>query len=97
MSEKSKILVTGASSGIGAGYADRFARRGHDLVLVARDGARLNALAAELKAHANVEVDVLVADLTKAEDLARVENRLRTTRTSRSWSTTRAPRSRAIS
>ena len=42
------VLITGASSGIGATYADRFARRGHDLVLVARDRARLEALAGRL-------------------------------------------------
>ncbi len=77
MSEKSKILITGASSGIGAVYADRFARRGHDLVLVARDAARLNALAGQLRAEAKVEVETLVADLTNADDLTRVENRLR--------------------
>jgi short-subunit dehydrogenase len=70
-------LITGASSGIGAVYADRLARRGHDLVLVARDAARMETLAAKLRAEAGVSVDVLRADLTEAADLAKVEARLR--------------------
>ena len=70
-------LITGASSGIGATYADRLARRGHDLVLVARDRDRMETLAKNLRAEANVAVDVLPADLTEAADLARVEARLR--------------------
>ena len=78
MSETSRpaVLVTGASTGIGATYADRFARRGHDLVLVARDAARLQSLAARLRDH-GVAVDVLPADLTARADLVRVEARLR--------------------
>ena len=56
-------LVTGASSGIGAVYADRLARRGHDLVLVARDRAKLEALAARLKSETGVAAEVLAADL----------------------------------
>lgn len=71
------ILITGASTGIGATYADRFARRGHDLVLVARDEARLNALATKLSSEQGVTVDVLPADLTDASQLATVETRLR--------------------
>jgi len=71
------VLVTGASSGIGAVYADRFARRGHDLVLVARDSARLNALAGRLREAFGVKVDIIVADLTRAEELALVEARVR--------------------
>lgn len=71
------VLITGASSGLGAIYADRFARRGHDLVLVARDEARLQALAARLRAEAGVGVDVLRADLADPQDLARVEARAR--------------------
>jgi short-subunit dehydrogenase len=74
---KSAVLVTGASSGIGAVYADRFARRGHDLLLVARDRARMEALADRLRREAGVAVDILEADLTNASDLARVETRLR--------------------
>ncbi|MEW1782427.1 SDR family oxidoreductase [Arthrobacter sp. NPDC080086] len=71
------VLITGASSGIGATYADRFARRGHDLVLVARDKARLDALAARLRKDNGVAVDVLQADLTAPADLAALETRLR--------------------
>ena len=71
------VLITGASSGIGATYAERFARRGHDLVVVARDKARLEALATRLRAECNIVVDVLQADLTKSADLSTVETRLR--------------------
>lgn len=70
-------LVTGASSGIGAIYADQLARRGHDLVLVARDRDRMEALAARLRAETGVGIDVLPVDLTEPGDLARVEARLR--------------------
>ncbi len=70
-------LITGASSGIGATYADRLARRGHDLVLVARDEQRMDAIGARLRAEAGVVVDVLPADLTNQSDLNRVEARLR--------------------
>jgi len=77
MTKLPSVLITGASSGIGATYADRFARRGHDLVLVARDGARMEALAARLRQDTGVAIDILPADLTQREDLARVEARLR--------------------
>lgn len=71
------VLITGASTGIGATYADRFARRGHDLVLVARDRKRMEALAARLRQETGVAVDIIQADLTQAGDLAVVEARLR--------------------
>jgi uncharacterized protein len=70
-------LITGASSGIGATYADRLARRGYDLVLVARDKQRMEALAAPLREQTGVAIDILPADLTQAEDLRAVEARLR--------------------
>ena len=77
MSHKPSVLITGASTGIGAVYADRFAKRGHDLVLVARDRTRLEALAVRLRRETGVSVDVLPADLTNSHDLAVVEARLR--------------------
>jgi short-subunit dehydrogenase len=70
-------LITGASTGIGATYADRLAHRGHNLVLVARDRARMEALALRLRSETGVTVDVLAADLTDALELKRVEDRLR--------------------
>lgn len=70
-------LITGASAGIGAMYADRLAKRGYDLVLVARDQKRLDALAARLTNETGVAVETLRADLLAKPDLARVEQRLR--------------------
>lgn len=71
------VLITGASTGIGATYADRFARRGHDLVLVARNEQRMEALAVRLRQETGVAIDIIQADLTQAADLAVVEARLR--------------------
>ncbi|MEI3855119.1 MULTISPECIES: SDR family NAD(P)-dependent oxidoreductase [Ensifer] len=77
MSKKSAVLVTGASTGIGAVYAERFARRGHDLILVARNALRMAELAERLRSETGVNVDVLPADLTDEQDMAKVEQRLR--------------------
>lgn len=74
---QSTVLITGASTGIGAVYAERFASRGHNLVLVARDKTKLDSLAERLRHERGISVDVLPADLTQAEDLTAVEARLR--------------------
>ncbi len=73
---KGKALITGASTGIGAVYADRLARRGYDLTLVARDTARLQTLAHRLRAETGRAIDVLPADLTDRAQLAAVEARI---------------------
>ena len=70
-------LVTGASSGIGAIYAERLAARGFDLLLVARDERRLEAAATKLRAEHSVQVEVLKADLTQKNDVLKIEQRLR--------------------
>jgi short-subunit dehydrogenase len=69
-------LVTGASSGIGQALAERLARDGHDLIVVARRGRRLGALADRLQAEHGVAVEALIADLTEPDDVARVETRV---------------------
>ncbi len=72
----SSALVTGATAGIGHGFATHLARRGTDLVLVARDRERLESVAKELRDEYAVAVEVLPADLTVRTELATVESRL---------------------
>jgi short-subunit dehydrogenase len=69
-------LVTGASSGIGRAFAERLAGAGYDVVVVARRKGRLDALATRLVSDAKVRVEVLAADLSDPEQLARVEERI---------------------
>ena len=74
---KGTALITGASTGIGAVYADRLAKRGYDLILVARSAERLSEAAARLKTTGR-RIETMAADLTKKEDVQRVAERLRT-------------------
>ena len=60
---KGTAVITGASSGIGAIAADRLAKRGHDLMLIARNRERLEALATRLRIETKSSIDVVVADL----------------------------------
>lgn len=73
----STALITGASSGIGAVYARRLAARGYDLVLVARNIAKLDAMAEDLRNAHGVAVETIKADLTDTGELATVTDRLR--------------------
>lgn len=70
-------LITGASMGIGAVYADRLARRGYNLILVARNREKLDALANRITSQTRRSVEVLAADLNDKSDLARIEDKLR--------------------
>ncbi|MGC2224439.1 MAG: SDR family NAD(P)-dependent oxidoreductase, partial [Methylocella sp.] len=78
MSTTRTALITGASSGIGAIYADRLAKRGYDLILVARNRSRLAALAQRLENETGRSVETIAADLNDMADLARIETTLRT-------------------
>ena len=74
---KGTALITGASSGIGAIYADRLAQRGYDLILVARNRQRLDDMARKLTDKTGCAIEVVNADLNKQTDVARVESLLR--------------------
>ena len=77
-STKGIAVVTGASAGIGAIYADRLARRGYDLILVARNETRLNEVAKRIIEATGRAVEVVAADLNSKADLKRLETLLRT-------------------
>jgi short-subunit dehydrogenase len=73
---KGTALITGASTGIGAVYADRLAKRGYDLVLVARSQDKLNEVAKQIRSATDRKVETLQADLTIPADVQRVAGRL---------------------
>jgi uncharacterized protein len=75
---KGTALITGASAGIGAIYADRLAKRGYDLILVARNRSRLAALAQRLENETGRSVKTIAANLNDKADLVRIETTLRT-------------------
>jgi uncharacterized protein len=74
--KQGKALITGASTGIGAIYADRLAKRGYDLILVARDESKLNSVASNIKAERDVNIEVISADLTSKDGLKAIETKL---------------------
>ena len=73
---KGKAVITGASGGMGAVYADRFAKRGYDLLLIARDGKRLGDVANRLSGQHGVNVETMIADLSDKSALLKLESRL---------------------
>lgn len=74
---KGLAVITGASSGIGAVYADRLARRGYDLLLVARTQQRMEDLAKRIVSETGRNVDILAADLTDTNDVGKLEKSFR--------------------
>lgn len=71
-----KAIVTGASTGIGAVYARKLAKRGYDLVTVARSATRLEANASRIREETGRAVEVIVADLSKAAEVAKLAQRI---------------------
>jgi uncharacterized protein len=78
VNDRRRALVTGASSGIGAAFAERLAREGYDLIVVARRRDRLEELAKRLESERGVSVEVLPADLSSPSGLRTVEDRVAT-------------------
>lgn len=77
-SPKGTALITGASSGIGAVYADRLAKQGYDLILVARSQDKLSALASKITDESGRNISSITADLTHKPDLLKIEEVLKT-------------------
>ena len=76
--DKGVALITGASTGMGAVYADRLARRGYDLILVARNGDKLKSLADRILETSGRRVEILTADLHRLDDVEDIAERLGT-------------------
>ena len=78
MSPRPRALITGASSGLGRGYARTLAAEGYDLVLVARGEARLESLAAQLRTTQNIHAEAAVADLSTRDGIDAVNEIIET-------------------
>jgi short-subunit dehydrogenase len=78
MDGKGTALITGASSGIGAIYAERLAGAGYDLIIVARHADRLRSIAADLTTGSGRSIETIAADLSSSEDVAKIESAFRT-------------------
>lgn len=76
MTTRPRALVTGASSGIGTAFAERLAKDGYDLIIVARRRDKLEELAQRLQENDKVSVEVLVVDLSKPDSLRAVEGQI---------------------
>src|SRR5262249_35994886 len=76
-STKGKAVITGASSGIGAVYAERLAERGFDLILIARSADKLADVAEKVRSRTGRNIEIFPADLTEDLDVARVETLLK--------------------
>lgn len=76
MNKKNFALITGASSGIGEAFARKLASQGYNLIINARRKKRLQLLAAELQEKHSIQVEVLPADLTKEQDLLKIERKI---------------------
>src|ERR1700722_10021419 len=76
MSNKGTALITGASTGIGATYADRLAKRGHDVILVARSKDKLDEVAKQIQTTSGRKTESIQADLTIPADVKRIADRL---------------------
>lgn len=72
-----RAMITGATAGLGAEFAEQLAAQGNSLILVARDASRLEEKAALLRSRYGVAVEVLVADLHDDDGVSRVVDRLR--------------------
>ena len=77
-SGKGTAVITGASSGIGKVYADRLAKRGYNLLLIARRGDRLKELAQQLRNDQGISAEALVADLGNPADVKKVADTIAT-------------------
>ncbi len=78
LSDRPRALITGATSGIGAAFADRLAQKGFDLILHGRRQEKLMERAKILKKTYNIQVDIIIAELSRSEEIKKIEERIQT-------------------